>query len=99
MSRLSRLNLHPPAVVVRVAALRLVVHLQVAVLVLVPVAEVKVAAQFLRLPEARLLSHLPVVQQRRAGDAAEHLLLWSSLTNRSAMVSGDSAREPVVMIR
>jgi len=58
MSRLSRLNLHPPAVVVRVAERRLVVHRQVAALVLVPVAAVKAAAQFLLLLQARLLPHL-----------------------------------------
>ena len=60
MSRLSRLNLHPRAVVVRVAERRLVVHRQVAALVLVPVAAVKAAAQFLRLLEERRLPHLQV---------------------------------------
>jgi hypothetical protein len=61
MSRRSRLNPHPPAVVVRVAARRLVVHRQVAALVPVPVAAVKAVAQFPQLPEARRLPHLPVL--------------------------------------
>jgi len=48
-------------VVVRVAALRLAVHLLVAqVLVRVAVAAVKAAAQFLRLLEERRLPHLQV---------------------------------------
>ena len=88
MSRLSRLNLHPPAVVVRVAALRLVVHRQVAEVVLalveVRVAAVKAAAQFLQLPEEHRLPHLPVVAVAVRREARQFRRLRAPLQQRRA---------------
>ena len=84
MSRLSRLNLLPPAVVVRVAERRLVVHRQVAALVLVAVAAVKAAAQFLQLLEARLLPHLRAVAVAALRVARRFRQLQAPLQQRRA---------------